>query len=263
MKSASTKQKSTASVASRIGTKNMKPKSRTTTKAVKVESTKGAKHIGRASGRKTSLETDQTSRKAFKQQKGKSKSYRHTKAPPTTSKSSSPQTPERKVRSPSSHSTPSTAASSMSSPSKRAVSMMSDLALNSPPKKGRNTPEKQGSDDFNDASEFDWLNLSVIDDALVHHGEELEELNKFDYHDKIVLLCTYFKPNDIRPVFQGIYQDAGKNWRDLKLTKHKTMKTLSADFANACVDIYNARLDLNVPQKITIKQEPRDKISKA
>lgn len=241
----------------------MKPKSRTTTKEVKVESTKGAKPIRGGIGKKTSLGADQTSKKAFKQRKGNGKSNQHTKAPPNTSNRSSPQTPERKVRSPSAHSTPSTAASSMSSPSKRAVSMMSDLALNSPPKKSRNTPEKQGSVDFNDASEFDWLNLSDIDDALVHHGEELLELNKFDYHDKIVLLCSYFKPNDIRPVFQGIYQDAGKNWRDLKLTKHKTMKTLSADFANACVDIYNARVDLNVPQKITIKQEPRDQISKA
>ena len=53
------------------------------------------------------------------------------------------------------------------------------------------------------------------------------------------------------------------NWRDLKLAKHKAMKTLSNEFAKACVDIYNARVDLTVPGKITIKQEPRDQGSKA
>ena len=53
------------------------------------------------------------------------------------------------------------------------------------------------------------------------------------------------------------------NWRDLKLTKHKTMKTLSTEFAKACVDIYNARVDLTVPGKIAIKQETRDQGSKA
>ena len=95
-------------------------------------------------------------------------------------------------------------------------------------------------------------------ESLKHHGEESLELNKLDYHDKIVLLCSYFKPNDVRPVFQGIYQDAGMNWRDLRLAKHKTMKTLSAEFAKACVDIYNAQVNLTVPAKIAVKKETCD-----
>ena len=68
--------------------------------------------------------------------------------------------------------------------------MMSNLAFNSPPKKSKNILNKQSTVDFNDALEFDWLSMSDIEDALVHHGEELLELNKFDYHDKIVLLCS-------------------------------------------------------------------------
>ncbi len=211
----------------------------------------------------TSSATDTISKKSFKQRNGSSKSIQHTKATTNTSESSSPQTPERKVRSPSAHSTPSTAASSKSSSSKRAVSLMSSLALFSPPKKSKNTPAKQNTVDFNDASEFDWLRMNDVDDALVYHGEELSELSKLEYYEKIFLLCSYFKPNDIRPVFQGIYQDAGMNWRDLKLAKYKTMKTLSTEFAKACVDIYNARVDLTVPEKITIDKETRDQGSKA
>ena len=269
MKNASTKQKSTSSPADRIGTKKMKTKSpaiprvETTTKTMKVASTSGAKPKRGMNKKTTSSATGTNSKKSFKQRKGSAKSIQHTKATPNTSESSSPQTPERKVRSPSAYSTPSTAASSKSSSSKRAVSMMSSLALNSPPKKSKNTPAKQITADFNDASDFDWLRMNDVDDALVYHGEELSEISNFEYYDKIFLLCSYFKPNDIRPVFQGIYQDAGMNWRDLKLAKHKTMKTLSAEFAKACVDIYNARVDLTVPEKITIDQETRDQGSKA
>ena len=182
---------------------------------------------------------------------------------PTTSNRSPPRTPERKVRSPSAHSTPSTAASAMSSSSKRAVSMTNNLMLNSPRKKSKITLDKHSTVNFNDVLEFDWLSMSDIDDTLVHHGKELSELNNSDYHDKIVLLCSHFKPNDIRPVFQGICQDAGMNWRDLRLAKHKTMKTLSTEFAKACVDIYNARVDLTVPGKIAVKKETRDQGSKA
>ena len=140
---------------------------------------------------------------------------------------------------------------------------MSNLAFNSPPKKSKNILNKQSTVDFSDALEFDWLSMSDVDDALVHHGKALSKLNKFDYHAKIILLCSYFKPNDIRPVFQGTNQDARMNWRDLRLAKHKTMKTLSTKFAKACVDIYNARVDLTVPGKIAIKQETRDQGSKA
>ena len=53
------------------------------------------------------------------------------------------------------------------------------------------------------------------------------------------------------------------NWRDLKLAKHKTMKTLAAEFAKACVDIYNAQVDLTVPANIAVKKETCDQGSKA
>ena len=178
MKNASTKQKSTVSAPARVGTKKMKPKSRatskveTTTKKMKIVSTKGAKTNRDTTENKTLLATVQTPKKALKQRKGSGKCIEHTKATPTTINRSSPQTPERKVRSPSAHSTPSTAASTMSSSSKRAVSMMNNLPLNSPTKKSKNTLDKQSTVDFNDALEFDWLSMSDIDDALVHHGEE-------------------------------------------------------------------------------------------
>ena len=52
-----------------------------------------------------------------------------------------------------------------------------------------------------------------------------------------------------------IHQEAGKNWRDLKLAKHRTMKSLSAEFSKTCIDLYNARAELAVPGKIAIKKE--------
>ena len=62
----------------------------------------------------------------------------------------------------------------------------------------------------------------------------------------------------MRPVFQGICQEAGKNWRSLKLAKHKSTKTLAPEFVKACVDIVNARTDFTVPGKITVKKENLD-----
>ena len=276
MKNATTKKTSTTSALAKIGTKKMKPKSPvtpkigTTTKKMKpkspVTSTVGATKRGNpnrgTSEKKTTSTADQTPKKAGKHGKGSGKRIIKNKAAKTTSDRSSPQTPDRKVRPQSAHSTPSTLASNLTSSSKRAVSMMNSLELNSPTKKTKNTPDKQSTVDFDDASAFDWLNMNQLDDALLYHGEDSLELNDFDYHDKIVLLCVHFKPNDIRPVFQGVYQDAGMNWRDLRLAKHKSMKTLSAEFAKACANIYNARIDLTVPGKITIKQENLDQGSK-
>ena len=132
---------------------------------------------------------------------------------------------------------------------------MNSLELKSPPKKTKKVQEEESAIDLEDASAIDWLSKNGLDNALTYYGEDPLELKAFDYHDKVVLLCTHFKPNDIRFVFQGIYQDAGKNWQNLKIAKHRTMKTLSAEFAKACVDIYNARTDLAVPGKITIKKE--------
>ena len=109
--------------------------------------------------------------------------------------------------------------------------------------------------DFSDASAIDWLSEKALRDALQCHGEDQSELESSDLHEKVVRLCSFFKPNDIRPVFQGICQEAGKNWRSLNIAKHKSMKKLASEFANYCVDIVNARTDCSVPKKITIKKE--------
>ena len=74
-------------------------------------------------------------------------------------------------------------------------------------------------------------------------------------HDKIVHLCNYFKPNDIRLVYQGVCQEAGMNWRNLKLGKRKSMKMLAPYFAKACVDIVNAKTVIKVPDKIAIMKK--------
>ena len=241
--------------------KKTKKKSRATpeveasTRKTNVASTKQAKSVRGRIERKTSSPTVRTSKKVSKQRKGRAKDTDRTRATPTT--------PERKSRSATAESTPSTVASSTSGSSKRAASMMEDLVLDSPLKKSKITLDEHSTVNFDDAFEFDWLNMSDFNNALIHHGEKLSDLKKFDYQDKIILLCSYYKPNDIRPVFQGICQDTGMNWRNLKLAKHKTMKTLAAEFAKACVDIYNAEIDLTVPANIAVKKETCDKGSKA
>ena len=249
--------------------KKTKKKSRATpeveasTRKTNVASTKQAKSVRGRIERKTSSPTVRTSKKVSKQRKGRAKDTDRTRVTPTTPDRCDPRTPERKSRSATAQSTPSTAASSTSGSSKRAASMMEDLVLDSPLKKSKITLDEHSTVNFNDAFEFDWLNMSDVNNALIHHGEKLSDLKKLDYQDKIILLCSYYKPNDIRPVFQGICQDAGMNWRNLKLAKHKTMKTLAAEFAKACVDIYNAEIDLTVPANIAVKKETCDKGSKA
>ena len=112
--------------------------------------------------------------------------------------------------------------------------------------------------DFSDASTINWLSKKGLCDALECYGEDQSELESFDSHEKVVRLCSFFKPNDIRPVCQGICQEAGKNWRSLNLAKLKSMKTLAPEFAKACVDIVNARMDNTEPGKITVKKKNRD-----
>ena len=109
--------------------------------------------------------------------------------------------------------------------------------------------------DFCDASAIDWMSADGVRAALECHGEHQSELESIDLDETILLLCSYFKPNDIRPVYQGICQDAGRNWRSLSLAKLKSMKTLAPEFAKACVDIVNARTDNTEPGKITVKKK--------
>ena len=112
--------------------------------------------------------------------------------------------------------------------------------------------------DFCDDSAIDWLSADGVRAALECHGEHQSELESIDLDEMILLLCSYFKPNDMRPVYQGICQDAGRNWRSLSLAKLKSMKTLAPKFAKACVDIVNARTDHIVPVKTTVKKENLD-----
>ena len=111
---------------------------------------------------------------------------------------------------------------------------------------------------FGDASMIDWLSEKGLCVALGCHGEDQSELESFDLHEKVVRLCSFVKPNDILLIFQGICQEAGKNWRSLNLAKLKSMKTLAPEFAKACVDIVNARTDHIVLVKITVKKENLD-----
>jgi len=194
-------------------------------------------------------------KKAGKNGKGMSKTIVGSKAKKTKNNRSAPQTPDRKVTSQSANSTPSTITSNSTTSSKRAVVMMNSLELKTPPKKAKTVQAIERAIDYEDASEIDWVNLMGVDKALTHFYEDASDLRDMDYGEKIVLLCTNYKPNDIRAVYQGIHQEAGKNWRDLKLAKHRTMKSLSAEFSKTCIDLYNARAELAVPGKIAIKKE--------
>ena len=208
--------------------------------------------------------TDRTPKKAKQKIKGvgtkNKKSTNAEQGPRTpvgksTNTEQGPRTPVRKkTRTSSAHSTPSTMTLHSTSSSKRAVTMMSDLQKTKN-KKMKSVQDEASGIDFSDASTIDWLSEKGLCDALECYGEDQSELESFDLHEKVVRLCSFFKPNDIRPVFQGICQEAGKNWRSLKIAKHKSMKKLASEFANSCVDIVNARTDCTVPGNITIKKE--------
>ena len=128
-------------------------------------------------------------------------------------------------------------------------------------KSAQNAASLHGTVDLDDASMIAWTCVKGLRAALEYHFEDNDDFDSLDYYGKVLLLCNNFKPNDIRPAFQGIYQDAGRDWRTLKLQKHRSMKTLDPEFAKACVDIVNAKANIfeleshTVPKKITIKKE--------
>jgi hypothetical protein len=99
-------------------------------------------------------------------------------------------------------------------------------------------------------STIDWPNASEVRDALQFHGQGHPDLESSDLHEIIVQLCNCYKPSEIRPVYQGICQDAGRDWRTLDIAKHKTMKKLASEFASSCVDIVNAMTQCSVPGNI-------------
>ena len=182
-----------------------------------------------------------------------------TKTGKSTSVERGLRTPDRKKRNKSSApSTPSTTASQSTSSSKRVLTFMSDLQLETPPRKKKGVQDATSGIDFRDASAIEWLSMHEVRAALEYHSEHHSELQSFDLGESILLLCTFFKPNDIRPVYQGLCQEAGWDWRSLSLAKLKSMKTLAPEFAKACVDIVNARTDSAVPAKITLKKKKRD-----
>ena len=253
MKNKTKKKSSTTSPVRRFGKKtNAKSPTKITVRSPKQATQKGGRVVQKTKAKSLKKFTDEYPKKA--KQNGKVSA--EAKTGKSTNTRRSLQTPERqKIKTHSAPSTPSTVASNSSSSSKRAVSMMNSLDLESPPKKTKKLQDEASAIDFEDASEIDWLSKKGLCDALTYYGEDPLLLQHVDHNDMIVLLCTHFKPNDIRPVFQGIYQDAGKNWRNLKLVKHRLMKTLAIDFAKTCVDIGNARTALIVPGRITIKKE--------
>ena len=174
----------------------------------------------------------------------------------STNAKQEPRTPVRKKKKPSSsHSTPSTITSQSTSSSKRVLQKMNDLQIKKKPKKTPRVQDDASGFNPSDPSTIDWLNNRVLCDALQYHGQDQQELENLDLHEKIVHLCGFYKPKDIRPIFQGICQDAGQDWRTLDIAKHKTMRKLAFEFARSCVDIVNARTECYVPGNITFPEE--------
>ena len=108
---------------------------------------------------------------------------------------------------------------------------------------------------------IDWTCRKGVRAALEHHFDAHKDFEGLDYHNRVKLLCAQFSPTEARPVLQGILTDAGKDWRTIKLINSKSIKALAPEFANACIDIINARTELlesasrSVPQKIVFKKE--------
>ncbi len=101
--------------------------------------------------------------------------------------------------------------------SKRAVSMMSILALKFPPKKVKRKQDAASkaslSDtvDLDDAAMIGWTCKKGLQAVLEHHFDNHKDFKGIDYHYRVILLCNIFKPNNILPVLQDIFQDAGKD----------------------------------------------------
>ncbi len=148
--------------------------------------------------------------------------------------------------------------------------MMSSLALKTPHKKVKREQDAASkvslSDtvDLDDAAMIEWTCKKWLQAALEHHFDNHEDLFGLDYHDRVMILCNKFKPNDIRPALQGILQDTGKDWRTMKLQKLRSIKVLVPEFAKECVNIVHSKAELlksesdTVPQNVIIKKEKVD-----
>ena len=107
---------------------------------------------------------------------------------------------DRKQRkSPSLQSTPSTVTLKSTTKSKRCVSMMSSLALKTPPKKKKKKAkceERTASNAslsvtiiFDDAAMIEWTCKKGLQAALEHHFHNHEDFEGLGYHDRVILLC--------------------------------------------------------------------------
>ena len=112
---------------------------------------------------------------------------------------------------------------------------------------------------------IEWTCKKGLQAALEHHFDNHEAFEGLDYHDRVILLCKKkIMPADIHPVLQGVLMDAGKDWRTLRVQRHRSMNALRAEFAKECVNIVSAKAELlksesdTVPQNVIIKKDKVD-----
>ena len=142
---------------------------------------------------------------------------------------------------------------------------MSGLALKSPPSlkkyKADDAEEVDGVDsiDYEDPAMIAWLSKKGVTAALQHHFPLDDDILQLDYQEQVIQLTTKFKLADLRCVLQGLLTEGGTDWRNLRLTKLKSMKALGPVFAKACVELCNAKAELNtsspIPADVTIDSD--------
>ena len=259
------KKKTLRSKTSNAGTvKNSKEKAKRAP-AKKGKSTKAEAGKSSSAGQEQSRPVPKTRKKSSSVRNKMSKSSKAGKGQGTSVKKSknseqAPSTPvrrkkptilQKKTKQPSSPSTPSTMTSQSTSSSKHMLEKMTNLQI----KKKLKMYDEANEFNPGNAATIDWLNLSQVRDALIYHGQGNPDLESLDFHESIVLLCKCFKPHQIRPVYQGVCQEAGWDWRSLDVARHKSMKKLASEFASSCVDIVNAMKQVSVPGNIACPKE--------
>ena len=98
-------------------------------------------------------------------------------------------------------------------------------------------------DDLFSALNIDWTSKEGLDVALKYHFDDGSRYHGLDYYEKAKLLCNQFKPSEIRIVYQGIWTDAGRDWRSLPLNKYRYshMSKLAPAFAKECMHIMSEK----------------------
>ena len=141
-----------------------------------------------------------------------------------------------------------------------------EIAVGKKKSKAEDEDEASLSDtvDYQDPNTILWLKAEGVADALKYHYPDHEEYLELDYHEQILLLVKVFKPAEMRSVLQGLLTDAGKNWCKLKLQKKlRSMGVLAPEFAKVCVELFNAKTELemskSVPEDIVIDHDKSQK----